>query len=207
MAGWQEKPSSHYNKEHKKFMHQIYAKSRSEWRDWLKNNHERNTGIWLVFYKKKTNEPTLEYDEAVEESLCFGWIDSTIKKLDEKKYVRKFTPCTLKSHWSETNKKRVEKIIHLRLMTPAGLEKITHAKSSGMWEKPDRPEISKTPSPEFLHALNNNRSAKSFFQQLAPSYQKQFIEWIATAKQPETITQRIMESVSLLEKGEKLGMK
>ena len=92
-------------------MNQVYFKDRKEWREWLSKNHNIEAGIWLVYYKKETGRTSIEYDDSVEEALCFGWIDSIIKKIDEEKYVRKFTPRKPNSRWSESNKRRVEKMI------------------------------------------------------------------------------------------------
>jgi len=188
-------------------MKEVYVKNRKEWREWLSENHDRETGVWLIFYKKGIAKPTLEYEDSVEEALCFGWIDSIIKKIDKEKYARKFTPRKPASRWSELNKKRVEKMIKAGLMTPFGLEKINEAQKSGLWEKTERPRLSFEMPPEFAEALENNPKAKENFEKLAPSYQKQYLGWIEVAKQPETRKKRIKESISLLKKGEKLGLK
>lgn len=188
-------------------MQQLYLKTRKEWRDWLSRNHDTNPGVWLVIYKKETGKPALGYEDLVEEALCFGWIDSTIKKLDEEKYLRKLTPRKPKSRWSELNKKRIAKLEEQNLITEAGLEKIRAAKASGLWDKPDRPQISFDVPVELEEALSKNEKARLFFDQLAPSYRKQFIGWIAIAKQPATKEKRVDESIALLEKGEKLGMR
>lgn len=188
-------------------MIELTVKNRAGWRKWLSTNHKRSPGVWLVFYKKHTGKPTLDYDDAVEEALCFGWIDSTIKKLDDNRYVRKFTPRKPGSRWSELNKKRVRKLMRQGLMTDAGMALVTSGKKSGNWEKSDRPKISLDIPPELEKALAKNKKAKAFFDGLAPSYQKQFIGWVSVAKQPETRDRRVKESIALLEKGEKLGLK
>jgi len=188
-------------------MKQVYVKTRDEWRNWLNQNHVRNTGIWLVFYKKHTGKPTLEYDAAVEEALCFGWIDSIIKKLDDERYVRKFTPRKSDSRWSELNRKRVKKLMKQQLMTESGVARVKEARKSGLWEECDRPEISFEIPREFESALAINSKAKMFFEQLAPTYRKQFVGWISVAKRPETRDRRVSESIALLEQGKKLGLK
>jgi uncharacterized protein YdeI (YjbR/CyaY-like superfamily) len=188
-------------------MKQVYVKNRAEWRDWLSQNHAKCTGIWLVYYKKHTNLPTLTYDEAVEEALCFGWIDSLIKKIDSDKYVRKLTPRKAGSRWSELNKKRVIRLKKQGLMTEAGMVMVEAAKASGLWQKPDRPQMSSEALNELKNALAINPKAQSFFHQLAPSYQKQFIGWVAAAKTQRTKDRRVNEAIALLEKREKLGMK
>ncbi len=188
-------------------MKHVYMKTRGEWRDWLRRHHDQSTGIWLVFYKKHTGKPSLEYDAAVEEALCFGWIDSIIKKVDEEKYVRKLTPRKPDSRWSELNKRRIRKLTRQGLMAEVGLARVAEAKQSGLWEKADRPEISLELPQAFKEALAKSKKARVFFEQLAPSYRKQFIGWIAMAKRQETKDRRIREAMALLERGEKLGMK
>jgi len=188
-------------------MKQVYAANRAEWREWLANNHRKESGIWLVFYKKHTGRPSLEYNAAVEEALCFGWIDSIIKRLDEDRYVRKFTPRKANSRWSELNKKRVKELISKGLMTKFGLKKISLSKESGLWEKHDRPQIPFEIPKELKKALLKNRKANEFFSVLAPTYQKQFIGWIAVAKRQETKDRRVKESITLLEQSKKLGLR
>ena len=188
-------------------MKEVYVETRSQWRDWLSQNHDKSTGVWLVFYKKETGKPTLEYDEAVEEALCFGWIDSIIKKIDGEKYVRKVTPRKADSRWSQLNKKRIMRLTNRGLMTAAGIAKVEEAKASGLWDKQDRPQIPHDLPGEFESALAKSKKAKSFFERLAPSYRRQFIAWVAVAKQPKTRQRRVQESIALLEKGERLGMR
>ena len=189
-------------------MKEIYIKTRSKWRDWLDKNHDKeDKGIWLVFYKKHTNKPSLEYEDAIEEALCFGWIDSIIKKIDDEKYVRKFTPRKDKSFWSKLNKKRANKMIKEGKMTEAGLAKIQKAKKTGIWQKEPRPALSLEMPEEFAKALAKNKKAKENFDVLADSNRKYYIGWIAYAKRPETKDRRIAESIALLEQGKKLGMK
>jgi uncharacterized protein YdeI (YjbR/CyaY-like superfamily) len=188
-------------------MKQLYVSNRDKWREWLERNYATENGIWLVFYKKETSKPTIDYEAAVEEALCFGWIDSIIKKIDDEKYVRKFTPRKDKSYWSELNKKRVRKIIKEGRMTTAGLVKIKAAKKSGLWEQTGRPNISLDMPLEFTRALDKNKKAKENFKKLAPSYRKYYIGWITTAKRDETKEKRIRESIQLLEQGKRLGLK
>jgi uncharacterized protein YdeI (YjbR/CyaY-like superfamily) len=186
---------------------QLYVADREQWRDWLSKNHATKAGIWLIFYKKETSKPTIEYEAAVEEALCFGWVDSIIKKVDDARYVRKFTPRSDKSKWSPLNKKHVNKMIKEGRMTEIGLAKIKTAKKTGLWEKDGRPRISFDMPPEFAKTLARNKKAKENFDKLAPTYRKHYIGWIAVAKRQETKKRRIEESIALLEKGQKLGLK
>jgi len=188
-------------------MRQLYVADREQWRDWLSTNHAAEAGIWLVFYKKETSRPTISYEAAVEESLCFGWIDSIIKKVDTARYARKFTPRSDKSEWSQLNKKRANKMIKQGRMTKVGLAKIKTAKKTGLWAKDARPQISLDIPPEFAKALARNKKAKENFDRLAPSYRRHYIGWITVAKRPETKKRRIDESIALLEEGKRLGLK
>ncbi len=188
-------------------MKSLYLKTLQEWRSWLQSNYDKETEVWLIFFKKDSGEPSLDYESAVEEALCFGWVDSIIKKIDESKFARKFTPRKDSSKWSAINKKRIEKLMTSGRMTPAGLSKIKAAQQRGKWNQNDRPAINFALSEDFIKALNQNRKAKEFFENLAPTYQKQFIGWINIAKRQETKEKRIRASILLLEKGEKLGLR
>ncbi len=174
---------------------------------WLSANHDLESEVWLVFFKKETGRPSIAYEAAVELALCFGWIDSIIKKIDDARYARKFTPRKDSSKWSDLNKRRVEKLLASNQMTEFGLAKIDAAKKSGEWLKTDRAEISFDIPPEFREALDESRSAGENFAQLTPSCKRQYIGWIATAKRPETKARRISEAISLLAEGKKLGLK
>ncbi|MHC4569612.1 MAG: YdeI/OmpD-associated family protein [Planctomycetota bacterium] len=188
-------------------MKQQYFTDRDQWRDWLSGHRDAEAGVWLVFYKKATSKPTLEYEAAVEEALCFGWIDSIIKKIDDERYVRKFTPRKDKSDWSALNKKRVAKMLKAGRMTKAGLAKIKAAKKNGSWNHDGKTPRSLGVPLEFAEALAGNKKAKEHFDKLAPTYRRHYLGWIAAAKRPETKQRRIDESIALLEKGGKLGMK
>jgi uncharacterized protein YdeI (YjbR/CyaY-like superfamily) len=186
---------------------ELYFKTSADWRKWLKANHNRSPGVWLVFYKKDSCRPTMDYEDSVCEALCFGWIDSIIKKLDSRRYARKFTPRKDGSQWSALNKKRIEKLIAANRMTPVGLKKIESAKLNGKWHKSDRPQMGLEPSGDFMAALNSNKKAKENFSKLAPTYKRHYLGWINSAKLDETRKKRITEAIGLLEKGQKLGLK
>lgn len=188
-------------------MEELYFKSANEWRAWLVSNNDKSSGIWLVYYKKGSALPTMVYEESIEQALCFGWVDSIIRKIDEDKYARKFTPRKDNSKWSESNKQRVTRLIRDKQMAPPGLAKVKIAKSNGMWDKPDRPHIPSEIPVEFKTALLNNKKAKQNFDALASSFQRHYIAWIAMARKSETRDKRINEAVQLLERNEKLGLK
>ena len=188
-------------------MKQLYVADREQWRQWLSLHHAAKAGVWLVFYKKGTAKPTVAYEAAVEEALCFGWIDGVIKKIDDARYARKFTPRREGSAWSALNKKRAERMMRQGRMTEAGLAKISAAKKSGLWDKDPRPRISLDVPPELAKALAGSKKAKKSFDELAPSHRRHYIAWITIAKRPETRERRTTESIALLEKGKKLGLR
>jgi len=148
-------------------MEEKYFKSAHEWRSWLAENFEKSSGIWLIYYKKATAKPSMNYEESIEEALCYGWIDSIIRKIDNEKFAHKFTPRKNTSKWSESNKSRVKNLIEQKRMASPGLTKVSIAKENGMWDKPDRPNIPNEPPKEFEIALDQNKIAKGNFINLA----------------------------------------
>jgi uncharacterized protein YdeI (YjbR/CyaY-like superfamily) len=189
-------------------MKQLFFETRDAWRQWLAANHDQETEVWLVYYKKETGKPSIPYGASVEEALCYGWVDSLIKKLDEEKYAHKFTPRKEESKWSKSNKQRVEKMIAEGRMTDHGLRLVEAAKRSGSWENPvQAPKMDFEIHPEFSAALADNPKAQAGFDGLASSHQKRYITWIAIAKRPETRQKRIAEALEMLARGEKLGLK
>ncbi len=185
----------------------LHVTNRKDWRLWLNENHRKKKEVWLIYYKKHTGKPRIPYDDAVEEALCFGWIDSIVRKIDNETYMQKFTPRKEKSNWSDSNKKRVEKLIGIGKMTKAGLEKIEIAKTNGAWDKIITSTKSFEMPIEFENALGLNESAKIFFVSLSSSGRNQYIGWIASAKKIETKQRRVKEAMSLLNKKQKLGIK
>jgi len=189
-------------------MKTVIVKNRAEWRAWLAANHDKETEVWLVYYKKKAGKTSIEYGASIEEALCYGWVDSIIKKLDDTKYARKFTPRNESSKWSPSNKKRIEQLIREGLMTVHGLQKVEAAKRTGNWDNPvQKPKLTFEMPAEFAEALRKNKRAHETFRKLAPTYQKQYLGWIEVAKRPETKEKRINESIRLLAEGKKLGLK
>ena len=180
-------------------------KNRDAWRAWLEKNHAREKELWLVLYKKSSNKPTVSYAEAVEEALCFGWIDGLTKGVDEEKYAVRFSPRKSGSVWSESNKKRVAKMIELGLMMQVGLAKIEEAKRNGEWDKATEREDTTNISPELKRALESDKIAQQNFDKLAPSHKRQYIGWIADAKRDETRERRIRQAVQMLKENKKLG--
>ena len=160
----------------------------------------------MIFYKKKTGKPSVSYSDALDEALCFGWVDSLIKKIDEETYARKFTPRKLESKWSDINKAKVERLIAAKRITQWGMARIDAARESGVWEKPDRPRIGFKIPKELQTAFKDEPAAEAFFDALAPSHRKRYIAWIATAKRPETKANRVKKSIKMLKEKQKLGL-
>lgn len=185
----------------------LYLASRNAWRTWLGHNHDSAKEVWVIYHKKHTGKPSIPYDDSVEEALCFGWIDSIIKRIDDEKFARKFTPRTAKSIWSEANKKRARKMIKDGKMTEAGLAKIREAEKSGEWSRTPLVRKELVIPPFIKAAFVGNEKALENFSNLAMSYKKQYVGWITSAKREETRKRRLAEVIRLLEKNERLGMK
>ena len=186
-------------------MNQKLFKNRHEWRKWLVKNHDTESNIWLVFYKIKVKKESVKYEEAVEEALCFGWIDSLVKRIDDEQYMQKYTPRKASSNWSATNKARVQKLIKAGLMTAHGLKAIKIAKKNGSWNRLDSVDIRLETPKELTDALAQNSDARKAFEKLSPSRKKQFLWWIKSAKREETKNKRIKESLRLLIENKRPG--
>lgn len=169
--------------------------NRREWRRWLKQNGSDSRGVWVVIYKKHSGEARLTYPEAVEEALCFGWIDSTPNKVDTKRYVQYFAPRRPRSIWSQLNKKRVQQLIREGRMAAPGLEKINAAKKDGSWRALDAIDQLIVPT-DLAKSLTVNAEAKKNFEAFSVSSRKIILYWIHSARKPETRARRIEEVVS-----------
>lgn len=165
--------------------------TRDQFRRWLEHHHTRDEGIWLVYYKKNTGIPTITYDEAVEEALCFGWIDSKVQKVDELRYKQIFTPRRPKSVWSELNKKRVKILTDAGLMMPAGKKAVEEGKKSGTWKKSYGAKKKAVMPKDLKEAMLENPMAMDNFKKFAPSYRHIYIRWVDKAKRTETREKRI----------------
>jgi len=176
----------------------FYAKDRQSWRKWLLKNHDKEDHVWLLIYHKKSAKPSVYYDEAVEEALCFGWIDSKPNKRDHESFFLFFAPRKQKSVWSKLNKKRIEELISCGLMMSAGLAKIEAAKIDGSWTTIDDVEEMIMP-PDLKSAFAKKKNAYKNFEAFPRSVRKGIFQWIAGAKQPETRSRRIEETVAKAE--------
>lgn len=174
----------------------ICASNRKVWREWLEKHHRTSFGVWLIYYKVRSSKPSVQYCEAVKEALCFGWIDSKVKSLDEERYQQIFTPRKPKSVWSKLNKQYIEELIEQGLMTEAGLERISAAKQDDSWTKLDKIEALLIPT-DLQQALETNETALQNFQVFSNSSKKNILFWINSAKRPETRLKRIEQTVRL----------
>ena len=175
--------------------------SRPQWRAWLEKHHASSPGVWFVFYKAHTGVKSLPYEDTVREALCFGWIDSLVKRLDDDRYVLKVTPRQPTSKWSDLNRKRWAELKAAGLLTSAGLAAAPTDNSYA--PRPVIPEL-----PVYIaNALKTNSKAWEFFRELAPTYRRDFVVWIHIAKRAETRKRRIRESIRLLAARKKLGLK
>lgn len=185
----------------------LHFADRAEWRAWLEKNHASSRGVWLVYFRKGTGVATVPYDDSVEEALCFGWIDGQIRHVDQKRFMRRFSPRRKDSQWSPSNIARVNNLTRSGKMSAAGLALVQSAKLSGAWRTP-RVRPRNLEVPDYMEeALMSNAKAKEKFQAIAPSHRNQFVAWVSDAKSEETRRRRLTETLRRLEKGQKLGMK
>jgi uncharacterized protein YdeI (YjbR/CyaY-like superfamily) len=175
----------------------IQPKSRKAWREWLKKHHATSPGIWLIYAKKHTGIPSLSYNDAVEEALCYGWIDSLLHPIDGDLYKQVFTPRKPKSAWSAANKARVERLTAAGLMTAAGMALVALAKQTGTWSALDG-AASLTMPPELQKAIDADAAARKHWPAYTPGMRKGFLYMVASAKRPETRAARIAEVVDIV---------
>lgn len=178
---------------------EFHAPTPAAWRKWLQKNHTTAASVWLIIYRKESSTPSVYYDEAVEEALCFGWIDSKPNKRDAESYLLFFAKRKPGSVWSALNKKRVEKLLAAGLMQPAGQAMIDIAKANGQWTVLDAVEALELP-PELQKAFAKNKAAFKNWEAFPKSAKKGILQWIGSAKTAETRNKRITETVTLAAK-------
>jgi uncharacterized protein YdeI (YjbR/CyaY-like superfamily) len=174
----------------------FYAATRKDWRNWLEKNSQTEKSVWLIIYHKKSKTLSIRYDEAIEEALCFGWIDGKANKRDEESFFLFFTQRSPKSNWSKINKDRAANMIKKRLMTPAGQSMIDLAKKAGTWKAMGGPQKLVMP-PDLRELFQKNKTAFKNFEAFPPSSKQMILEWILKAKKPETRQNRIRQTVEL----------
>lgn len=173
----------------------VLIHSRAEWRQWLADNHDRCTGIWLVRFKKDSGHPHVPYDDVVEEALCFGWVDSRPRAVDEERSALLVTPRAPTSNWSAANKARVARLVDDGLMHPSGAELVAAARENGAWNALD--DVERLIEPDDLRAaLDAEPAARANWDAFPPSARRGILEWILTAKREPTRARRIARTVS-----------
>lgn len=180
----------------------VEVPDRVAWRRWLSRHHAREAGVWLTVHKRGSTAGTLTYEEAVREGLCFGWIDSTARTVDEERYRLWFAPRKPKSGWSAVNKRRIEELVADGSMAEPGLAAIDAAKDDGSWTTLDRSEALEEPD-DLLAAFDRHAGSRAQWDGFPPSVRKQILQWIYSAKRDETRATRVEETASLAARGER----
>jgi uncharacterized protein YdeI (YjbR/CyaY-like superfamily) len=179
-------------------------RDRAAWRRWLEANHARASEVWIVYFKKGSGTPSVTYPEALEEALCFGWIDGVRRRVDEERFTQRFTPRREGSRWSEVNRRHARRLLAEGNMAPAGIARLP----ADLNERPEPARAREPELPQELEAhLRGHAEAWACFEALAPSYRRLYVRWITEAKRPETRARRLAEAIGKLERGEKLGLK
>ncbi len=186
----------------------IYAKTRSQWRRWLEKNHGKASEIWLIYYRKNSGKPRVSYNEAVEEALCFGWIDSIAKPIDEISWAQRFTPRRKNSALSELNKERVRRLIKAKLMTAAGLEKIKHEMHPHSLKKNKKPVLKKyVLAKDIIDEIKKDPVVWKNFQKFPESYKRIRVAWIdGSRRRPEIFKTRLNYFIKMTAKNKRFGM-
>ena len=180
----------------------LVVRSRRQWRDWLSKNHDKVREIWLVFFKGGKRGSTVSYDDALDEALCFGWVDSLVKRLDDERYARKLTPRKADSRWSSVNRRRYERLKAEGRLAAPGLARPPAEFSTDA----PRPTLAEVPK-SIVKGLKTDAAAWQAFQKLPPSHQRRYLGWIASAKRVETQQKRLTEAIAMLASGQRLGLK
>ncbi|AOW19915.1 YdeI/OmpD-associated family protein [Urechidicola croceus] len=181
---------------------ELYFPTDIEWRKWLHQNHETHIGVYLIFYKVESDKPSMRWEEAVKVALCYGWIDSTVKKLDHERRRQAFTPRKPKSMWSKLNKAHIKHLIENNLMHQKGHESIKIAKQNGSWDALNDVDNEVIP-PMLQKAFNSNPLAYENYKNFAPSYRRGYLYWLYAAKRETTIQKRIKEIIKLCKANKK----
>ena len=181
---------------------QLHAETVTEWRRWLQANHRSETGVWLVSWKNGTGRPRLTYEEAIEEALAFGWIDSKARSLDDERSMLWFSPRKVGSGWSRPNKERIERLERDGRMADAGREAIARAKQDGSWTLLDEVENLIVPD-DLAAAFASNAGSEAHWESFPRSVRRALLEWIVQAKRPETRARRVAEVAASAAQGER----
>lgn len=186
-------------------MKTLRVPSRRQWREWLDKNHASESEVWLIFYKQHTGVASIEYKDALDEALCFGWVDSLVKRLDDRRYARKFTPRRADSRWSDLNRKRYAELKAGGRLRPAGVSRSPTDRGYDL--RPPRLPLPARLPPYIQAAFRQHPAARRHFEALAPSHRRRYVAWIESAKREETKRRRLKEAIRLLTRGKPLGLK
>jgi uncharacterized protein YdeI (YjbR/CyaY-like superfamily) len=185
---------------------ELYFKTREEWREWLEENQTRVDGVWLIYYKKSSGKPRIKYEDAVEEALCFGWIDSKLKSVNEEHYIQYFTPRRQGSVWSKYNLDRVKNLIEKGLMKPSGLVAYQKALENPRLIYDNKSDGEPVIPDDLMKALKENAIAYENFLKFSPSNRRIYLFWLQSAKRQETRLKRIVKIVEVSEQNKRPGM-
>jgi uncharacterized protein YdeI (YjbR/CyaY-like superfamily) len=186
-------------------MKTFLAQTLNQWRDWLAKHHASESEVWLIFHKRHTGVASIDHKDALDEALCFGWVDSLVKRLDERRYAIKFTPRRADSRWSAANRKRYAELKARGRLQTAGPNRAPTGRSYGL--RPSRFELP-AKLPRYIQtALRKRPAALRFFAALAPSHRRRYVGWIESARRQETKEKRLKEAIRLLAAGKTLGLK
>ena len=176
-------------------MNQKLFTDRAQWRAWLEQNHARETIIWLVYYKKHVDKPSISYEEAVEEALCFGWIDSTVRRIDDQRHMQRFTPRKKNSNWAASNRERVARLLAAGRMAPSGMAAVEEAKRDGSWERLMEFESGDNIPNDLSAALAAEPDASKNFYNFTRAQRAHYLWWLADARRAATRQKRLEEIV------------
>ena len=186
-------------------MKTLRVRTLAQWRDWLTEHHSSQSEVWLIFYKRHTGVASIAYEDARDEALCFGWVDSLVKRLDDRRYAQTFTPRRAESRWSAVNRKRYAELKSAGRLKPPGINRPPTGRGYGP-RSPWLPMPSKLPV-YIRAALTSHPTALRHFKALAPSQRRRYFAWIESAKRDETKLRRLKEAIRLLTSGKVLGLK
>jgi uncharacterized protein YdeI (YjbR/CyaY-like superfamily) len=186
-------------------MKTLAAQTVDQWRKWLDEHHDTESEVWLIFHKRHTGVESLPHSDALDEALCVGWVDSLVKRLDESRYAIKITPRRADSRWSTINRRRYAALKAAGRLKPGGIDRAPTSRSDG--PRPPRFEMPAT-LPRYIQAeLRRHPAAWRYFEGLAPSHRRRYVEWIDSAEREDTKARRLQEAIRLLAAGKPLGLK
>ena len=182
----------------------VQPAGRAEWRNWLAANHRVSSGVWLITWKRATGRPTVDYEEAVEEALCFGWIDGMMSRLDDERLMQWFAPRRPKSTWARSNKERIARLEAAGLMTEAGREAVEIGRANGSWEALDAIDALVVPD-DLAAALAAGAGARERFDASSASVRRAALAWVYQAKRPSTRAARVEQIAAVAARGEPIS--